>query len=92
VWRYILSSPSNKLHGPPAEVTACFPHDHLGWLPVGKKFDELVRELLLAERVVIDEGDELEVLVVGTLLFLRRRRACSTTSPATTAAAAIAAS
>jgi hypothetical protein len=37
------------------------------------KFGERVRELLLAERVIVDEDDELEVLLAGAVLFLGRQ-------------------
>jgi hypothetical protein len=61
------------IHGPPEEVAACFPQGHRGWLPAGKKFDESGWELLLAERAVLDEEGELEVLVAWEVLFPRRR-------------------
>jgi hypothetical protein len=76
----------HDLHGPPAEIAARFPQGHRGRLSTDEKFGERVQELLLAERVVIDEDDKLEVLVAGAVFFLRRWRACDTTAPAPAAA------
>jgi hypothetical protein len=59
-----------ELHRPPAKAPAYFPQGHLGWLPADEKVGELVRKLLLAERVVVDEDDELQVPVVYALRLL----------------------
>jgi hypothetical protein len=66
----LLRAVEQNLHRPSAEIVACFPQGHRGRLPVGEKLGERVRELLLAERAVVDEDDELEVLVAGSILFL----------------------
>jgi hypothetical protein len=49
----------------PPRSTARFPQGHRGRLSTDEKFGERVQELLLAERVVFDEDDELEVLFAG---------------------------
>jgi hypothetical protein len=70
------------LHGPPAKATACFPQGHLGRLLASEIFGELVWELLLAERVAVDENDERLAVEALRLFFLTRRRACRTAAPA----------
>jgi hypothetical protein len=73
VWRYIFSSPSNKIfmdhrqkpHLASRRVTSASPRPARNSVKL---------ELLLTERVVVDKDDELKVLVVEAPLFLRRQR------------------